>query len=160
MHFSSNFNLTKHKHLIKIKILWMLKCSTLSIYTYFNKDYKQYQSTDPVVEKLPVMKFLCGNVYNVFTTVLTLFRDFNITSLISNVSCFGLHLKLLCKGISPMQWFHFLWILSLSMTSFFILANSLIKGTFGTSVFWLVELLGVESKEKKSYTEYFICLLN
>lgn len=41
----------------------MLKCSTLSI--YLSIDDKLYQSTVPVSEKLSLMKFLQGDVYNV-----------------------------------------------------------------------------------------------
>ena len=42
------------------------------------------------------------------------------------------------------------------MTIYFVSASTLIKGTFGALVLWLVELLGVESKKKKIYTEYFL----
>lgn len=47
------------------------------------------------------------------------------------------------------------------MTIYFMSASTLIKGTLDALVFSLVELLGGRVKRgKKSYTKYFICLLN
>lgn len=91
----------------------------------------------PVWEKLSLIKFLLGNMSNI-PLCWHIFKDFNISSLISNMSFFGLPAKAsLYRDFSHVVIFGSLWIFVIKHDNLLHVSEHSNKGNF-----WCFSLLG------------------